>query len=378
MATRRRKKEEVEEVDDFPEVTPRYQSKYAEAAGKIEGWAPASEVIDVVSSVRTCFPDFNRATTTGGLPVRRLHTVFGETHGGKSAFVLGLVRSFADVGYLAGYIDAEHSLERSFVSNLVTDLNQRPNFLARRPRTYEETIDAAGRFLNKSIEVGKRYPDHRCILVVDTINKLVPENELKRLLKEGGKELAKGHQGMLRAALNQAWLDQLTPLIYKAECSLVLVTQERIEKSSEFGKPDTHKPKGGQALTFDASIVARVSKGYPVFLGQEKKNDQICGFAHRVRITKSKVGRMDGRYTDCAFHTSNGRLVPAGLDIARDAVLVGKRLGLVKGDGWLTVGRKRYQGINRAVKGLSEDSETLGMLLDSIATELDKQEGRSQ
>lgn len=374
MATRRRKP-----VSEPPEVIPRGQSKYVEAAGEIKGWTPASEMLDEVSSVQTCFPDFNRATRVGGLPTRRIITVHGPTHGGKSALVLGLVKSFVDVGFVAGYVDAEHSLDKHFVGELVPNLQHMPNFLARRPETYEETIDAVNAFLTRAEKVKTEHPEHRAILVVDSINKLVPKKELDKLLKasKGGEELAKGHHGMLRAALNQAWLDQLTPKIYRADCAMVFVAQEREDHDSGmFGGWNDFKVKGGSALLFDASLVARVSKGSPIFLGTEKANDQICGFAHRVRIWKSKVGHMDGRYTDCVFHTSNGRLSPPGFDTARDAIIVGKSLGLVHGDGWLTVGNKRYQGMNLAVKGLSGDPERLGKLLADIAREVGKQEGR--
>src|SRR3954466_15625728 len=86
------------------------------------GYGRARDVLDCVKSVKTIFPDFNRATRVGGLPVNRMHTIHGPTHGGKSAFVIGLLRSLLDGGHAAGYTDAEHSTPQEFVLELMTKL----------------------------------------------------------------------------------------------------------------------------------------------------------------------------------------------------------------------------------------------------------------
>lgn len=388
MAKRRKKKAE-EFPGGVPDVVrgPSELDRYLAAAGDMGDWKPAAEVFDAIESVRTCLPDFNRAVHVGGLPVRRIHTVHGPTHGGKTAFVLALVKSFVTRGFLAGYADAEHTLGQEFAAEMVADLQAFPNFLAIRPENYESMITAADRFLGRSAKVCEKFPEHRSIMVIDSINKLVPKRELEKVLKggeiniEGAKELAKAHHGRYRAALNQAWLDQLTPKVARANCALVVIAQEREEDDPTSFFKDNFKVKGGAALLFDASIVARVMKGTPVFLpGSDKKtNDRICGFKHRVRIWKSKVGHLEGRHTDAVFHISNGKLVPRGLDTARDAMNVGADLGVLKTSGsWYSFGGKRWQGENGVVQGLAKDPARLAKLLDAIATKLDAIEGRAK
>lgn len=379
---RRRKKgvarQEPEAHDGIERTDP---GRYMRAAGDIPGWGTAAEVLDVVTSVRTVFPDFNRATTVGGLPVRRMHTVHGPTHGGKTAFALGLVKSFVDVGFLAGYVDAEHALGQEYAAELVRDLEGKPNFKATRPTTYEKTIDTVDAFLSRAEKIKAEHPDHRCILVVDTINKLVPERELKKILAKdgGGAEVSKGHHGRYRAAINQAWLDQMTPRIARADCALVVIAQERDAGDSGDWFNDEVQVKGGQALVYDASLLIRVSKAAPIFLDpKEKSNASITGFAHRVRIWKSKVGHMDGNYSDCVFHLSNGKLTPAGFDTARDAVSVGVKLGIVKQAGaWYSFNRRRKQGLHNMVKYVGAHPPILANILDVIAEKLDKMEGRA-
>ena len=331
--------------------------------GVPKGWQSADKVLDTVTAVPTRFIGFNRASRVGGLPVRRIHTVHGPTHQGKSAFVGGLVESFVTPGDIGAYIDAEHSTPNEWFAELFKrPLSEVDNFFAERPRSYEETITKVDALLAwmrgvraAEEKAGRRPPNS--IIAVDSINKLVPEREMEQLKKMGGDAIDKAW-GRLRAAMNQSWLDHLTPLLGDANCALVLVAQERKEDDELGWDPSRAvQIKGGGALTFDASLVIRVSKGAPVREDDSDNASPIVGFKHRIRIWKNKVGHLDGRYTDCFFHLSNGKLTPPGFDVARDLVEVGKDLDVVKVSGsWLSWGKKRWQGTKRAVLAISADA----------------------
>lgn len=330
-----------------------------------KGWAKADDALDAVESVSTIFPDFNRAVRCGGLPVRRIHTVHGPTHGGKTAFVLGQIKSFIDGDHYAALVDAEHATGKEFVTELFGDLAGRDNFIALRPHTYEETIDAVDTFLKHVKEARKDNPALKSICVVDSINKLVPKKELEKLLKEGADELTKGHWGRYRAALNQGWLDHVTALLEASDCAFVIVAQER-DDNDPWAKDD-FKVKGGRSVAFDASLLIRVSKAKPIFEPAEPKEGNIVGFQHRVRIHKNKVGHMDGRHSDCVFHLSNGRFSPPGFDLARDAVYVGKNLGVIQVNGsWFSWKRTRWQGETKAVVWLTKNQSALHELVAEI------------
>jgi RecA/RadA recombinase len=362
-----------------------WSDRYIDAAGDIEGWSPAVDVLDNVVSVRTVFPDFNRAVRVGGLPVKRIHTIHGPSAGGKTAFVLGLVRSFVDVGYLGGYIDAEFALGREFASEIVSGLSKKKNFLAVRPSSYEETIERVDSFLKIAEQIKQSLPDSKSILVVDSINKLVPKRELRKMLKggsiskQGAEELTKAHHGRYRAALNQAWLDHLTPKLCRSDTALVIIAQEREGEDSTNFFIDSFSVKGGAALLFDASLVIRIMKASPIWLSSadDKKNENITGFAHRVRIWKSKVGHMEGRHSDCIFHLSNGRITPSGLDMWRDTVIVGLKFGVVvQGGAWYSYGDVRVQGLNNFILKLSQDTELFNKLFLDVSIKIDELEGR--
>ena len=336
-----------------------------------KGWSRAVDALDRIKSVATVFVDFNRASRVGGLPVARMHTVHGPTFGGKTGYTLGLIKSFLDGGHYAALIDAEHSTPQEFAAELLGDLEQHPKFFAKRPSTYEDTIEAVDNFLEMVADVRKKSPETCSIVVVDSINKLTPERELRNIIKGGGEEVSKGHGGRYRAAVNQGWLNHLTPRLSSAACAMVFIVQERDEDDNEFSPQGAVALKGGKALQFDASMLIRVSKALPMrdvsAATKELPKGPIVAFQHRVRIWKSKVGHLDGSYSDCVYHFSNGTQTPAGFDLQRDAIHVGKNLGLVKLSGsWLSWNKRRWQGELRAAQWLAEHPDVLRELLAQI------------
>lgn len=342
-----------------------------------KGWKTAEEAFDRVKAVRTIFLDYNRATRVGGHPVRRISTIHGESHGGKTAFALGLLKSFVDAGHLGGYIDAEHATPEEFLVELLGVLTDRPNFLGQRPKSYEEAMDSTDAFLKAATGFVEKDPEFCSALLVDTINKLVPKRELKNVTRAGAEELAKGHLARSRAAQNQAWLDHLVPRLAEPNCALLLIAQEREIATTHAWEPN-FRLKGGGGLFFDSSIVARVFKSSPIRLTSDKKS-LIVGFRHKIRIRKSKVSHMDGHHTDCYFHLSNGALegVPAGFDLGRDAIEVGLAMGVVKSTSswvsWKGVGGKRIRrnGKHAAVRFLAAEPDQYVHLFGAVSDAID-------
>lgn len=378
--------ENVLEAGSVPPPTQTRTGFRALTNPRPKGWDKASDALDRVRSISTIFPDFNRASRIGGLPLRRIITIHGPTHGGKSAFVGGLIRSFLDSDNVAAYVDAEHATDLNWVDEwLERPAETYENFWGKRPTSYEETIDATDEFLNwmvaeraarmelwrEELKLKKGAPlpplpphlDLAGFAVIDSLNKLVPEREIARLKKEGGDAIDKGW-GRLRAAFNQAFLDHIVPLLGKAETCLGVIVQEREDEDLEAW--EMPKLKGGKASQYDASMIVRVMKSTEVKRG-EKESKEVFGFRHKIRVWKSKVGHMDGRWTDAYFHMSNGRLVPPGFDMARDAIEIGKELGLVEASGsWLSWRKNRWNGEHNAVLALSRDREKLFALLSQI------------
>lgn len=321
-----------------------------------KGWSPASEVLVNVRSVPTIFPDFDRRLRVGGLPLGRMYVVHGPTSGGKTSFLLGLIKSFLVRNHVVGYVDAEHTTPGEWIQEMLGSHSKHPLFQARRPKTYEETIDAVETLVS-GVAAVRKTRDIATLLIVDSINKLVPERELKKLMKEGADAMDKGW-GRYRAAMNQAWIDHLTPLIAANDVAFILVAQERKNQNAnpmdeKYGK-DFHV-KGGAGMLYDSSLLIRVERAKWIKDG-DAKDAKIIGARHRARIHKSKVEWLEGSRTDCYFNIANGHGdEEAGFHTARDLLEVATDLGVVKQSGaWLTWQRRRWQGVNRALKALQD------------------------
>lgn len=343
---------------------PKRLAALGRVAKRFGEWKPAREVLTRVRAVRTIFPQVNHGTRVGGWPLQRPALIHGPSNHGKTAFAHGLGLSFLRAGHYYCYVDAEFATPSDWVDELMGELADFPSFLAQRPTTYEDTVEAVRHFVTgiaQARTAGEVPPDTSGLLVVDSLRKLVPKRQQEKLAKEeGGIDGMGGRMAMYKAALNSAWMDELVPLLYHGDMALMFIGRES-ENTGMLG--EDWKLTGGKGLVFDSSIVARVTRASWV-----ERGDQTVGERHCVSIWKTRVGGKSGRVVDCYFHTSNGELIPAGFDPARDALELARARGLVTLSGsWLTWGDvAKWNGVHAAVKALSEDQGLLDRLLGEL------------
>ena len=331
-------------------------------AQRMKDWQPASEALTSVRSVETIFPQFNAATGIGGYPLQRVCIVHGPSTQGKTSFVHGIGMSFLQMQHYYGFIDAEFTTTDEWVTTLMKKLAKSPGFLAMRPKTYEQTVDAVREMVEgiaKAVSDGDLPSDTSAFLAVDSIRKLVPKRLREILEKEGADESKKsggidgmsGRAGQYKASLNAAWLDELGPLLYHTNTTMALIGREA-QKQKENKYDVDWKLTGGGALTFDSSLSIRMTRTWV------KKGDEEIGERIRGRIYKSKIAGKEGKVTDFFFHTSNGRFTPAGFDRPRDIFEMARQTGVVTQKGtWFTneLTGDSWQGENAAILALSSE-----------------------
>jgi RecA/RadA recombinase len=276
---------------------------------------PLSEKADT-SIVPTTLCGLNRALKVGGVPTGRMGLFHGPSKGGKTALCLGLVRSFQLQSHLAVYIDAEHTLDKKFVSQCGVDLDQM-QYLA--PMTYEETTEKVEALIN-NFRVGREkgnIPLGCCLLiVVDSITKLVPKNELKELGEVG-------KQYPLRAYMNAVWLDKLTPIVGSLPILFVMLAHEKTKiDATVFEKK--YNVKGGGSLIYDTSFVVRVKE-----VGVKKRTvagkKVVVGKIHEGVVDKSKIGVQSEKFR---FVMGQGREgYPIGFDYCEEVIEEAKLRG---------------------------------------------------
>lgn len=356
-------------------------SALAAVAGEFKSFRPASVALTVVKAVPTIFPQFDHATRVGGLPIERFTLLHGPSAGGKTYWTIGLLLSFLIRDHFAYLIDAERTTPITWLKKAMGEYSDHPGFFATRPTTYEQTVQDVRKFLNtiKRLRDTKKIPPKTsAIIVVDSIRKLVPEDQFKRIMKEAKeagdkKEKVRDRSAQIKAAMNAAWLDELIPLLEETMTSMVVIARETEDPDADamarkFGK--NFKVGGGKHLYYDASMNMRVSRkgSYGKKLtvnGQTRMRPY--GDVHKVEITKSKVsGKGEEFTTSCEFHISNGAFTSSGFDRSRDLVNIAREFDIIEGTGWLKYKKIKWRSEDEAVKRLSKDEE----LFASIETEV--------
>jgi recombination protein RecA len=362
MARARRESEEV--LPEAPARRPEARA-FAEIAERSKSFRPAREVLRRVRAVPTIFPLVDWKTRVGGWPIDRVGILHGPSAAGKTFFLHGLGLSFLRRGHMYCFVDAEMTTPIPWIETLFGAHADDPAFVALRPKSYEEAVDGVRRVAEGVAEMrakGKLPPETTALFGVDSLKKLVPEDLWERIQKKGAQgadgsvDGFGGGAGRLKALLNAAWLDQLVPLMYHTGCAIVLIAREGEDQNAsprdkQFGKD--WKVTGGRSLPFDSSISVRVARASGVYEGGgEGEKGTLIGEKHLVEIHKTKVSARQDLVERTYFHTSNGVRSPEGFDRARDLLMLGEELEVVKRSGsWLSFARKRWQGDARFVAG---------------------------
>jgi hypothetical protein len=180
-------------------------------------------------------------------------------------------------------------------------------------------------------------------------------------------------------------MDELTPLLEHAQAGFVAIAREMVDPDADKWskiRGDDYRVGGGGAIFYDSSLAMRVERaGWVQDAYREGEARKVYGERHRVTIKKTKVAGKDDKQVVCHFHSSNGVLVPAGFDRARDVVELGLRVGVLKKPkkGWISYPAgpgsamaHRWQGENAAVKKLTSDPMLLGLLEREVRAKFDE------
>jgi recombination protein RecA len=333
---------------------------------RFEQWRPAAQVLTRVRAVPTRFVQVDHATKVAGWPIERFATVHGPSNHGKTAFCHGLGLSFLERGHFYAFVDAEYTTPEDWLAKLMGEHSTHPGFVALRPHSFEETVDAVRGFCEQVAEArakGEIDADTSAIVVVDSMKKLVPKRLLERIAKDGAdnkKGSVDGYGGraaQYKAALISQWLDEMVPLLYHTGTSMVAITREADDPDADQRDKQfdaAWKVQGGKSLVYEASLVVRITRESWTHETSDKASP-IVGERHLARIWKTKVGGKEDKHADAYFHTSNGVQVPEGFDRARDVLELGVALGIVEQAGaWFRWGGHKWNGEAKALHALCD------------------------
>lgn len=215
--------------------------------------------IDVTSSGSI---SLDIALGVGGYPKGRIIEIYGPESSGKTTFALHAIAEIQKEGGRAAFIDAEHSLDPVYASNLGVNIDE---LLLSQPDTGEQALEICDALV-KSEAVS--------MIVIDSVAALVPQAEI-----DG--EMGDSHVGLQARLMSQA-LRKLSGSINKTNTIVIFINQLREKVGVMFGNPET--TPGGKALKYYSSVRLDIRRGEQI-----KNGTDVVGNRTNIKVVKNKV-----------------------------------------------------------------------------------------
>ncbi|WP_406614426.1 recombinase RecA [Mycoplasma corogypsi] len=234
------------------------EKKYGKESIMLLGQVPDVKVETVHSGSYS----LDQALGIGGIPKGRIIEIYGPESCGKTTLSLHIIAEMQKQGGIAAFIDAEHSIDPSYASNIGVNVD---NLIVSQPDSGEQALEIVD-ILAKSGKID--------LIVVDSVAALVPEAELNGEMSD--------QQIGLQARLMSKALRKITGNLNKNKTTIIFINQIREKVGVIFGNPET--TPGGRALKFYSSIRIEVRKG-----SQINESKDIIGNEIKFKVVKNKL-----------------------------------------------------------------------------------------
>jgi recombination protein RecA len=215
-----------------------------------------------IETIPTGSLSLDLALGVNGIPRGRIIEIYGPESSGKTTLALAFLAQAQKQGLRCAFIDAEHSLDAEYASNIGINLKE---LYLNQPSSGEQALDVVENLV-KTGEVG--------MIVIDSVSALTPQAEI-----DG--EMGQMHIGLQARLMSQA-LRKLTGLASKTKTTIVFINQTRMMIGVRWGNPIT--TSGGVALKFYTSVRIEIKIALRLKLKDEHVGNRI-----QAKVVKNKL-----------------------------------------------------------------------------------------
>ena len=295
-----------------------------------------------VETVPTGSLSLDIALGMGGVPKGRIVEIYGPESSGKTTVALHMVAEVQKRGGIAGFIDAEHTLDPVYAKNIGVDID---NLYISQPDSGEQALEITETMVRSGAVD---------IVIVDSVAALVPKAEI-----DG--DMGDSHVGLQARLMSQA-LRKLTSVISKSNCIVIFINQLREKVGVMFGNPET--TTGGRALKFYSSIRLDVRR-----IESLKQGGEVVGNRTRIKVVKNKIAPP---FREAEFDIMFGQ----GISKEGDVLDLAANFGIVNKSGaWYAYnGEKIGQGRENAKIYLKENPAVCEEIESKVRAQFKKDE----
>lgn len=290
-------------------------AKIRKSYGETSVFKGGEKVALEVETLSTGSLALDAALLVGGYPVGRIIEVSGPEAGGKSFLCLMAIKEAQKQGKVCAFIDAEHTLDRTWCEKLGIDVD---NLIISRPDFFEDALNQI------FILAGSGEVD---LIVFDSVPALPTK-------VEGDKDIGEATVGSHAKILTVA-LRKMTPLFHKNNVTGLFINQLREKIGVMLGNPET--TPGGRALKHGASVRIGVGR---VASSNIKEGDKIIGHKIRARVNKNKVSTAQGISVEFQIRYESG------IDWVDEIQTVGLQTGVIE-----RVNKSTYSVLGEQIRG---------------------------
>lgn len=308
-----------------------------------------SETSEGIKSISTGSLSLDISTGIGGIPRGRFTELYGAESCGKTTLALSICKTVVSSGGKALYIDAENSLDYSYIHEVVGEFKSE-NLVLVQPETAEQSLSIAEDGITS-----KEFD----FIVLDSIGSLAPQREKEKELTDANVALLPNL--MTRFARRNAFA------VRNSNTAFLGINQVRDKIGSyvtSFDTPGGHSWKHILSLKIMLSKAEDISK---VTDGQK----EIIGIISKFTIKKNKLAPPFRSFTIPIIFGK-------GVDYYRDVIIFAEMLGVIQKKG------KSYyyfndiqvgQGTNKATDFISNNKDVLDKIVNQCYNIVNKRKG---